>query len=125
MSTRAIADAMDPGTGDLLFDASGSRPAHGFPTVERIIRRLRTPRGQCPLDPTYGVDMSFANKAYPDILARWTAAVREALAPEVSSGAIDELVIDADVDGSSLTYSVSFVDVRERARRTVSNLRAG
>lgn len=125
MSTRAITDAMDPGTGDLLLDASGSRPARGIPTVERVIRRLRTPRGQCPLDSAYGVDMSFVDKAYPDIVARWSAAVREALAPEVTAGAIDELTIDVDVDGSMLTYAVSFVDVRERARRTVSNLRAG
>lgn len=124
-AAREVSDAMDPGTGDLRFDASASRIARGFPTVERVIRRLRTPRGQCLLDPAYGVDLSFADKAYPDIVARWTAAVREALAPEVTRGAIDELVVRVEIDGGSLVYEVEFVDVRERARRTLSNLRAG
>lgn len=119
-----ISDAMDPATGDMRFDAAGQRIERGYPTVERVIRRLRTPRGQCVLDPTYGVDMSFVDKMTPDIGTRWTAAVREALAPEIASGSIDELVVAVDVVGSTLLYEVSFVDVRERARRSI-NLRVG
>lgn len=122
--TTLFSDAMNPGTGDTKFDASGQRIARGSATVERVIRRLRTPRGQCVLSPTFGVDMSFTDKAYPDLAARWNAAVREALAPEIASGAIDELVVSSEAVDSMLVYEVSFLDVREHARRTLS-MRAG
>lgn len=118
--TALVSDVMDASTGDLEFDASGQRIKRGSATVERVKRRLRTPRGQCPLDPTYGVDMSFVDKAYPDLAARWNAAVREALAPEIARGAIDELVVSSEAVGSTLVYEVSFLDVLERERRTLS-----
>ncbi len=118
--SELFSDAMNPGTGDTELDASGQRIARGSPTVERVIRRLRTPRGQCVLDPTFGVDMSFTDKAYPDLAARWSAAVREALLPEITREAIDDLVVSSEAVGSVLVYEVSFLDVRESVRRTLS-----
>lgn len=111
-----VSDAMDAGTGDTLQDDSGQRVKRGSPTVERVIRCLRTPRGQCPLDPAFGVDMSFVDKAYPDLAARWRAAVFEALRHLVEEGLISDLAVSVDSVGSQLLYNVTFVDVRERTR---------
>jgi hypothetical protein len=111
-----VSDAMHPGTGDTLQDESGQRVKRGSPTVERVIRCLRTPRGQCPLDPTFGVDMSFVDKAYPDVAARWRAAVFEALRHLTEAGLISDLTVSVDSAGGQLLYDVSFIDVRERAR---------
>lgn len=116
----AVADAMDPGTGQLLQDANGQSWKRGQPVTELVIRVLRTPRGQCPLDPTYGVDMTFVDKAFPDIAARWRAAVLEALRPYVAKNLLAEVAVTADSEGGRLLYSVSFVDVRARARRSIS-----
>lgn len=117
-----VAEAMDPGTGVLLQDEAGQNFKRGDATLERVIRVLRTPRGQCVLDPSYGVDMSFVDKAHPDLAARWQAAVIEALRPEVESGAISDVAVSVDAVGGHLLYSVSFVDVLARARRTIGNL---
>jgi hypothetical protein len=67
--------------------------------------------------------MTFVDKGYPDLAARWQAAVVEALRPEVASGSISDLAVTVDHANGHLLYSLSFVDVRERARRTITNLR--
>ena len=116
----AIADAMDPGTGQGLQDADGQSWKRGQPAAELVLRVLRTPRGQCQLDPAYGVDMTFLDKAYPNVAARWRAAVIEALRPYVAKTILSDIEVTAESDGGRLLYSVSFVDVRARARRTIS-----
>jgi hypothetical protein len=111
--------AIDPGTGHYVLDASRQRLAYASATVQRVIRRLRTPRGQCLLDPTYGVDMSFTDKAYPDLAARWRAAVLDALKPEIDASAIADVSVTVDHANGHLLYNVRFLDVLARERRTL------
>lgn len=108
----ASARTVDPQTGIWEYSDSTQSWPEGAPMLETVILALRTPKGRCLCDASFGLDYSVAQKATSDLAARWTSAVRECLSRWVRVGQLQDLQVLVDVEGSTLKYSVSFVDPR-------------
>jgi len=108
----ASARTVDAGTGLLGYDPVTQSWPDGPPMLETVILALRTPRGRCLADPTFGLDYSVAQKATSDVGSRWTSAVRDCLSRWVKSGQLQDLQVQVDVEVTSLFYAVSFIDPR-------------
>jgi len=115
----AVTRKLDPATGQWVLDADGRTYARGQPATELVVRALRTPRGSCPLDPTYGLDVSRLDRARPDLAVTAQSAITAALAFLTSAGRITDLRVTASAERDRLVYSVDFYDPRARTRATV------
>lgn len=115
----AITRTLDPNTGLFELDADGREWAEGQPATELVVRALRTPRGSCPLDPTYGIDTSSFSRAWPNVAVRVTAAITEALAFLTRPGRITNVTVTVQTERDRLFYEVRFVDPRARTTNAV------
>lgn len=127
--TYAVTRARSGLTGEVLWDAKRNNTWQlaQSPAAELVLFILRTQKGKCLVRPDLGVDWSRVNKLRTDARATAEAAVRDALAEPVRSGAIRDVEVAARVypSRSLLELDVSFVDVRLRAqtRTTLPTLR--
>lgn len=119
MSSYAITRKLDANTGLFELDTDGREWAAGEPATELVVRALRTPRGSCPLDPTYGIDVTAFARAWSNVGARVTAAIAEALAFLTRSGRIASLTVTVQTERDRLFYEVTFVDPRSRVTSVV------
>ncbi len=117
--TYAITRTLDPNTGLFELDDDGREWAEGQPATELVVRALRTPRGSCPLDPTYGIDTSSFARAWPNVAARVTTAIGEALAFLTKPGRITGLTVTVKAERDRLFYEVRFTDPRARTTNAV------
>jgi hypothetical protein len=100
-------------TGEVVFD--GTRWAvSASPMVEVVLMVLRTTRGTCAADPTFGVDWRRIRKFVTGTPATARAAIEEGLRYLVTDGQIAGLSVEteADVRRGLLAYSVTFTDPR-------------
>lgn len=118
----AVARAVDPGTGDLRFDPLAQSWVEGQPMTQVVLRVLRTPRGQCLADPTFGLDYDTLDKAAPNLAARFEAAVRAALAFLTGPRLITDLALTVSADRDRLRFTLAFTDPRDNARATLRDL---
>lgn len=115
----AITRRLDPNTGLFDLDTDGRDWAEGEPATELVIRALRTPRGSCPLDPEYGLDVSSLDRVWPNLAARVTTAIGDALAFLTRTRRITDLRITVQTERDRLAYAVRFYDPRARTSAVV------
>ncbi len=117
--TYAITRTLDPNTGLFELDDDGREWAEGQPATELVVRVLRTPRGSCPLDPSYGIDTTAFARAWPNVAARVTAAITEALAFLTRTARITNVTVTVQTERDRLFYEVRFIDPRARTTNAV------
>jgi hypothetical protein len=118
----AYARAVDPATGDLQFNTYGQVWTEGQPMVQCVLHTLRTPRGQCLADPSFGLDYDTLDKAAANLGARFEAAARAALAWLTAPGLITDLAIAVTAERDRLQFALTFTDPRDNTRATVRDL---
>lgn len=106
----AFTRSLDAGTGDVKL--AGGTWAAGLPSAEKIIRRLRSPRGRYLPDPTFGLDVRALQKAGPTAAKDVRAALLDAVAPLVTAGDIRVANLTITVTGTTVLYDLDFVDLR-------------
>lgn len=119
MSSYAVTRRLDPNTGLFDLDTDGRDWAEGEPATELVIRALRTPRGSCPLDPEYGLDTSALDRVWPNLAARVTVAINDALAFLTRTKRITDVRITVQTERDRCVYSVRFYDPRARRAAVV------
>ena len=105
---------INPLTGDIEFDTLTNRWKQGPPAVVRAVLTLRTVKGSCGVDPTFGVDWKKIDKLSPNSPALARELVLAAMRPMVNDGSIRDLKVSAEmrlVQGV-LVISLEFLDVR-------------
>lgn len=105
--TRAI----DPTTGDLLWDAArGTWAEAASPELAIVQNVLRTPLGTAARDRTYGVEP--VDTASPSAASLWRQSVLRALRRWIDAGVLREVRVESEVrpaaEGHALVYRVSF-----------------
>jgi len=106
----AVTKALDSATGDYKF--SGSVHTRGSPMREIIIRILRTPKGQCLANPSFGIDLSLVRKQFPNTAQNLKNSISQAVKYLVDQNLISnlEISVDSDTSTSTLKYQISFTD---------------
>lgn len=109
----------DPTSGEPIL-VGNQRAESTAPQTERALMTLRTTRGLCLADPTFGVEWGRVDKLGTGAAATARAVISEALAYMVSDGSIASLTVECEVDvgRGMLLYEVTFTDPRldRRAR---------
>ncbi len=109
----AVTRRRDPTSGEVVFDGNrwSSSPS---PMAEVVLMALRSRRGQCLADVTFGVPWDRVRKLGTGAAAAAKAAIEEGLRYLVSEGSIARLAVEAEVDAQrgALLYSVTFTDPR-------------
>jgi hypothetical protein len=101
---------LDSGTGERVM--AGGTWAAGLPSAEKIIHRLRTPKGRYLPDPTFGIDLRALQKLGPTSPKDIRAAIVTALDPLVTAGDIRITALSVIVNHTTVTYALDYVDLR-------------
>jgi hypothetical protein len=120
----AVTRKRNPTTGEVLIDGNRWVTATS-PMIEVVLMALRTSRGLCAADPTFGVDWKRVRKFVTGTPATARAVIEEGLRYLVTAGQVADLTVEveADVRAGLLLYVVSFtdprLDVRGRIRGSI------
>ena len=117
----AVTRKRNPTTGEVLIDGNRWVTATS-PMIEVVLMVLRTSRGLCAADPTFGVDWNRVRKFVTGTPATARAVIEEGLRYLVTAGQIADLTVEAtaDVRAGLLVYTVSFTDPRLDRRARVN-----
>ena len=110
-----FARAVDPSTGDRLYDARRRTWVAATSNEEAIVRAvLATPLGSAARDLTYGVES--VDNAAANAAARWRMAVLKALSRWIQRGVLNQVTVEVDptpvLGGTALNYAVTFLTAR-------------
>jgi hypothetical protein len=113
----AISRTLDPATGDrTVIDG---RQVDGQPLTQVVLRVLRTQKGSYLPDPEFGVDFSLVQKTTANATAMFEKSIRTALDYLIRQGALANLVVVVERQGTALVADVSFTDPRVNRRFNV------
>lgn len=115
-------NAQDLLSGDALVDDAGNRTASETPAIAAVRNLLATHKGSYAADISRGPDHSVLAKATASAGARWSAEVYRALDPLVTAGTISQLRVTVTVEGTWLSYEVTFVDPQNPSKRQSTGL---
>jgi len=118
----AYTRALDPVTGEVQFDDKRATWKAGHPTGEKVLRCLRTPKGSAARDPSYGVDYGRLDNARDGAAEIARTEITQALKRYTDRGEIRDLVIQVEVDGTSVIFTISWRDPRDPTHVVVRGL---
>jgi hypothetical protein len=99
--------AIDPNTGDLALD-DGLPVAAPSAAIGLAVFTLRTPLGECPVDPTLGVNWKLARTATVGVELALARELERALRWVEEGGYLAKLKATAAAAGNRLAWAVSF-----------------